>query len=105
MRRFAMAGAMLMVGTLLGVFTPATGSTAAWAAGPRYVTSTFTFDDTFPAGTFCDFAYHDEGTGSDNAAIFPDRTIDHFVLNVTHENLDTGFTLTETDYFTFQSTA
>jgi hypothetical protein len=100
-----MAGAVLTVGTVLGVLTPVAGSTAAWADGPRYVKSTFTFENTIPAGELCDFDYHNVGTGSDNAAIFPDKTIDHFVLNITHTNLDTGFTLTETDHFTFQSTA
>jgi molybdopterin-guanine dinucleotide biosynthesis protein A len=43
---------------------------------------------------------HAGPSGSDNAIIFPDKTIDHVTLHVTHTNLDTGFTLTETDHFT-----
>jgi hypothetical protein len=100
-----MAGAVLTVGTVLGVLTPVAGSTAAWADGPQHVKSTFTDEVTFPAGTVCDFAYHGTVTGSDNAVIFPDRTIDHVELNVTHENLATGFTLTEIDHFTVVTAA
>ena len=100
MRRFAMVGAVLTVGTVLGVLAPVAGSTAAWAAGPQHVTSTFTAEMTFPAGTVCDFDYHNVFTATDNAVIFPDRTIEHIVINATHTNLATGYTLTETDHFT-----
>ena len=55
MRRFAM-GAVLTIGTVLGVLAPAAG-TAAWADGPEHVKSPFTFEDRFRAGEFCDFAY------------------------------------------------
>ena len=34
MRRSVMTGAVLTVGTVLGVLTPVAGSTAAWANGP-----------------------------------------------------------------------
>jgi hypothetical protein len=95
-----MVGAVLAVGTMLGVLTPVAGSTAAWADGPQHVKSTFTDDETFPAGTVCDFDYHHIVTSTVNAVIFPDRTIFHIDANVTHENLATGFTLTETDHFT-----
>jgi hypothetical protein len=78
---------------------------AAWADGPEHVKSTFTFDATLPAGTACDFDYHNVATGSDNAVIFPDKTIDHIELQVTHTNLATGFTLTETDHFTLFTAA
>jgi len=100
MRRFAMVGAVLAVGTVLGVIAPMAGSTAAWAAGPQHVTSTFTAEETFPAGTVCDFDFHNVFTATDDAIIFPNRTIEHFVINATHTNLATGFTLTETDHFT-----
>ena len=105
MRRFAMAGVVLTMGTVLGVFAPVAGSTAAWADGPQHVKSTFTFDDTAPAGTFCDFALRSMGTGSDNVVTTPNNTIDHVHLQVTHTNLDTGFTLTENDYFTMVTAA
>ena len=54
---------------------------------PRYVTSTMTFDNVFPAGTICDFDFHNMLTVSDSAAIFPDRMIDHFVTQTTGTNL------------------
>jgi hypothetical protein len=91
-----MAGAVLTVGTVLGVLAPVAGSTAAWADGPQHVTSTITFDFTVPAGAVCDFAIHNTGTITDNAVIFPDRMIDHMVFHVTHTNVATGFTLTDT---------
>lgn len=82
-----MTGAVLTVGTVLGVLTPVAGSTAAWANGPRYVTSTMTFDNVFPAGTIFDFDFDNVVTVSDSAAIFPDRMIDHFVTQATDTNL------------------
>jgi hypothetical protein len=95
-----MAGAVLTVGTVLGVLAPAAGSTAAWADGPQHVKSTAIFDFTVPAGAVCDFAVRNAGTVSDNVVIFPDRTIDHIDLYVAHTNVATGFTLTETDHYT-----
>jgi hypothetical protein len=96
-----MPGAVLTVGTVLGVLTPITGSTAAWADGPVHTTSTMTFDDTFPAGFPCDFNYHQAGTFTDNAITFPDNSVtEHIDLVISHTNLDTNFTLTETDHFT-----
>jgi hypothetical protein len=100
MTRFAMVGAVLTVGTVLGVLAPVAGSTAAWADGPQHVRSTFLFDNIFPAGTLCDFDFHNVFAGSDSAVIFPDRTIEHFVVHATDTNLATGFTLTDTDHFT-----
>jgi hypothetical protein len=101
MRRFTIVGTMLALGTVLGVLTPAAGSTAAWADGPQHVKkSTFLFDNVFPAGTLCDFDFHNVFAGSDSAVIFPDRTIDHFVVHAIDTNLATGFTLTDTDHFT-----
>jgi hypothetical protein len=95
-----MAGAVLTVGTVLGVLAPVAGSTAAWADGPQHVTSTATFDFTVPAGAVCDFAIRNVGTVSDDVVIFPDRMIDHVVIHVAHTNVATGFTLTETDHAT-----
>jgi hypothetical protein len=100
MKRSVMAAAVLTVGTVLGVLTPVAGSTAAWADGPRYVTSTMTFDTVFPAGTICDFDFHNVVTITDSTAIFPDRTIDQVVTQATDTNLATGFTLTDTDHST-----
>jgi len=100
MKRFAKVGAVLTVGTVLGVLTPVAGSTAAWADSPRYVTSTMTFDNVFPAGTLCDFDFHNVLTVSDSTGIFPDRVIDHFVTIATDTNLATDYTLTDIDHFT-----
>jgi hypothetical protein len=106
MRRFAMA-AVLTIGTVLGVLAPVTGSTAAWADGPQHEKSTVTLEPfTAQPGEVCDFTYHLEGTASVNAVIFPDgREIDQVTLHLTHTNLDTGFALTENDYFSAQFTA
>ena len=95
-----MVGAALMAGIILGVLTPVAGGTAAWADGPQHVKSTFLLDNVFPAGTLCDFDFHNVFAGSDDAVIFPDRTIDHFEVHATDTNLATGFTLTDTDHFT-----
>jgi len=72
---------------------------------PQHVKSTFLFDNIFPAGTLCDCDFHNVFARSDNAVIFPDRTIEHFELHATDTNLATGFTLTATDHFTTFTTA
>jgi hypothetical protein len=95
--RFAMVGAVLTMGTVLGVLAPVAGSTAAWADGPEHVESTETGDFTLEAGEFRDFTLNIAGTFSDSAVIFPDRSIHHFTFQFVHTNRDTGFTLTERD--------
>src|SRR5436305_8087558 len=106
MRRLTMAGAVLGVGTLLGVLAPAAGSTAAWADGPQHVKSTMTFDFVFPAGTICDFDFHNVLTVVDNAIIFPDgRMIEHLLTEATDTNLATGYTLTDIDHGTLFTAA
>ena len=100
MRPFTMM-AVLAVGTMLGVLTPASGSTAAWADGPQHVKSTFPFDPPpLPAGAFCDFTYGEVATVSLDAIIFAGSETDHIAFTDTHTNLDTGFSLTETGDFT-----
>jgi len=100
MRRFTMV-AVLAAGTMLGVLTPAAGSTAAWADGPQHVKSTFPFDPLpLPAGAFCNFTYGEAATVSLNAIIFAGTETDHIAATVLHANLDTGFSLTEVDHFT-----
>ena len=100
-----MVGAVLAVGTMLGVLAPVTGSTAASAGSPQHVKSTFLFDNFIPAGTICDFDFHNVFAGSDNKVIFPDRTIDHVVVHAIDTNLAAGFTLTDTDHYTTFTTA
>ena len=90
---------------MLGVLAPVAGSTAAWADGPQHVTSTMSGEETIPAGELCDFTYHNAFTATDNAIMFPDKTIEHIVVNATHTNMDTGFVLTETDHFTLITAA
>jgi hypothetical protein len=92
-----MVGAVLAMGTVLGVLAPVAGSTAAWAGGPQHVESTETADFTLEAGEFCDFTLDVVATISDSAVIFPDKSIIHSRIQVVHTNRDTGFTLTETD--------
>lgn len=96
MRRFAVVAA----GTVLGVLTLATGSTAAWADGPQHVKSTFTFENPQPPGALCDFNYGEVATVSLDAIIFAGTETDHIAATVIHTNLDTGFSLTEVDQFT-----
>jgi hypothetical protein len=99
MRRFTTV-AVLAVGTALGVLTPATGSSAAWADGPVHVKSTFPFENPQPPGAFCDFNYGEVATVSLDAIIFAGTETDHIAATVIHTNLDTGFSLTEVDHFT-----
>jgi hypothetical protein len=97
-----MAGAVLTVGTVLGVLAPVAGSTAAWADGPQHVKSTISGGETKLAGELCDFEYLNAFTATDNAIIFPDGSMtEHIVIHATHTNVATGFALTETDHFTF----
>jgi hypothetical protein len=100
-------GAVLAIGTVLGVLAPVAGSTAAWADGPQHKKFTITFEPfTAQPGEICDFTYRNEGTAFVNAVIFPDgREIDQVTFHITHTNLDTGFTLTENDYGSTQLTA
>jgi hypothetical protein len=99
-RRCAMAAGVLSAGTVLGVFAPAAGSTAAWADAPLHVKSTFSFENPQPPGAFCDFNYGEVATVSLDAIIFAGTETDHIAATVIHTNLDTGFSLTEVDHFT-----
>ena len=96
-----MVGAMLTVGTVLGLLAPVAASTAAWADGPQHLQTTFPFNPPpLPAGAFCDFTYGEAATVSLNAIIFANSETDHIAFTDTHTNLDTGFSLTETGDFT-----
>ena len=66
-----MAGAVLTMGSVLGVLAPVAGSTAAWAGGPEHVKFTETGEFTVEAGEFCDFTLNVAGTFSDNAVSLP----------------------------------
>jgi len=97
--------AVLAVGAVLVMLTPAAGSTTAWAGGPQHVRSTFSFVNTQPAGAFCNFSYGEVATVTLDAIIFADSETDHIAFTDTHTNLDTGFSLTETGDFTVFTTA
>ncbi|HEY5990749.1 MAG TPA: hypothetical protein VIV12_30790, partial [Streptosporangiaceae bacterium] len=80
---------------------------AAWADDPIHTKTSFDFDFTHPAGTFCDFNFRDLAHIIDNTIIFgdpndPDRVIMQETAYVTHINVDTGYTLTEVDHLVFQ---
>jgi hypothetical protein len=59
----------------------------------------------YPAGTICDFAYHEEFINEDVITVFfdddgnPVRVEEQAELWVLHRNLDTGLTLTETVHY------
>lgn len=95
-RRFVLA---LTLGALAtGIFVP-----AAAAAAPERFTEVFEGDFDFPAGELCDFDYLQTFTGVDHVTLFPDRVQVQEHVTVTHTNVDTGYTLTESDslFFTF----
>jgi hypothetical protein len=88
------------VGALVGTLVLAA---AAAATAPERESFEFSFSRDFPAGTICDFNYHEEVTGSgwdesffDEAGNYVRDTL-HLTLAVTHTNSDTGYTLTEVD--------
>jgi hypothetical protein len=95
---------VIVAGTLLGVLVLTTGTTAAWADGPLHEKSSLAGSVTIPAGELCDFAYSESFSFADNAIVFgdpddPDTVIIQVAQQVTHTNLDTGFTLTEVDHY------
>jgi hypothetical protein len=88
------------VGALAGTLVLTAG-----AAATVPTKESFEFSDSrdFPAGTICDFNYHEEVTGSGWDEIFFDeagnyvRDTLHITIAVTHVNSDTGYVLTEVD--------
>jgi hypothetical protein len=89
----ALAAALLVAASLAG---------AANAARPHHFKGTFS--DTFvsPAGEACDFDQQISFTLVFNDIVFgdledPSKLISHITADVSHTNLDTGYTLTEVD--------
>lgn len=88
------------VGALAGTLVLAAGAAA---TAPETEAFEFSFSRDFPAGTICDFNYHEEATFSGWEEIFFDeagnfvRVTTHLTVAVTHTNSDTGYTLTEVD--------
>ena len=65
------------------------------AAKPEHFTETFEDSRLFPAGEICDFDYEQSFTGRDIVTIFEDYDQVQEKVLITHTNLDTGYTLTE----------
>jgi len=89
------------------VVVSATGSAAAAsAATPEHLKQTVvaTVVDV-PAGTVCDFGFHQEASYTQNLTRFFDgegnlvRVEDHVDITVLRRNLDTGYTLVEEDHY------
>jgi hypothetical protein len=78
---------------------------AAMAAGtaradPKatHIDRSFSGQETFPAGTLCDFDEQETVTVVGHETIAPNgQDVVHLTLYITHTNLDTGYALTETD--------
>jgi hypothetical protein len=75
-----------------------------------HTTESFSVQFDNPAGTFCDFNEKEVATIYDNNVIFgdpdnPDKVITYEEEDITHINLDTGYTLTEVDDIVFVFTA
>jgi hypothetical protein len=75
-----------------------------------HMTSSLSGQFDVPAGTFCDFNLREVFAIYDNSVIFgdpddPDKVITYEEQDVTHINLDTGYTLTEVDHIVFVFTA
>ena len=78
------------------------GAQPATAATPVHLKQSFgPVAGDAPAGTLCDFAYHEEDTGTQNLTRFTDeagnivRVEDQVDVTILHGNSDTGTTLTE----------
>jgi hypothetical protein len=87
---------------VLGVATTAVALPAtAYAAAPTHTVSNSMSDTVYPAGTYCDFTIERVVAAHVATLVFFDnhgnfvRAELHVAYNVTHKNLDTGYTLTE----------
>jgi hypothetical protein len=92
MRRLAMFA--VAVALVLGL------APSALADAPDRVRSTYSGQQDFAAGEACDFAYHQEFVTKENFFVFgdpdaPERVVLQSHQLVTHTNVATGYTLTE----------
>ena len=90
---FVLAAVLLVVASMAG---------AASAARPHHVKGTFSDSFVTPAGERCDFAERISFTLTFNDIVFgdlenPSKVISHVTADVSHTNLETGYTLTEVD--------
>jgi hypothetical protein len=89
----ALAAALLVAASMAG---------AANAARPQHLKGTFSDVFVKPAGVGCDFDEQISFTLRFNDIVFgdvaePSKVISHITANVSHTNLETGYTLTEVD--------
>src|SRR5205814_3337344 len=72
------------------------------AAAPTMITTTGSGAVDFPAGSLCDFTYHQDYAFVLTRTFFSDgRVHSHFDYSVAHTNVNTGYTLTEEDHYDF----
>lgn len=77
----------------------AAGAGASQPTHTKYSPAVGPFD--IPAGQLCDFHYYETDVIEVNELDFGNGRIDlHIESTVTHTNVDTGYTLTETDHYT-----
>jgi hypothetical protein len=90
----------------VAVVSAANCGTAASAATPEHLRQTVVAPAVdLPAGTVCDFGFHQEASYTQNMTRFYDsdgnlvRVEDHVDITVLRRNLDTGYTLVEEDHY------
>lgn len=77
----------------------AAGAGATQPSHAKYSPPVGPFD--VPAGALCDFHYYETDVIEINELDFADGRIElHITSTVSHTNVDTGYTLTETDHYT-----
>lgn len=90
--------------TLIAAFGTLVLAAGAAATAPIMESFEYSLSGDFPAGTICDFNYHEEDTFTGWDEIFFDqagnyvRDTLHTTVAVTHVNSDTGYVLTEVDH-------
>jgi hypothetical protein len=93
----------LVVTSFLAVAVNMFAAQGASALTPQRVHFSFSDSHTFPAGTLCDFTYHQSFSVTGFDVLFLDdegnvvRDQMHAVATITHTNKGTGYFLTETD--------
>jgi hypothetical protein len=76
----------------------AAGAGAAKPIHTKFSPTVGPFD--FPAGTLCDFHYYETDVLEVNELDYSNGQIDvHIAATVVHTNVDTGYTLSETDHY------
>jgi hypothetical protein len=96
---------LLLLLTVL-VVGAASSAAAASASTPEHLKQTVVAPAVeVPAGTVCDFGFHQEASYTQNLTRFFDgegslvRVEDHVDITVRRRNLDTGYTLVEEDHY------